>query len=162
MWLMWTACVEPPPVENLGPCDHEAASVEVAPPFGDYGELVQGASLWCGDPPQGGAPYSPFRMRVQGPEPFEDGAQIEMTAVDPADGAELAFTSLTMGLTCANVGESEGYWVGSEAHMRYTGWGLDELAERDAEVTITAIALTDPAVRASVTVPVVLVTELAP
>jgi hypothetical protein len=132
----------PPPPEH--PCSQDQGAIDVAPPHGDFGELVDGGTLWCGNPPQGGAPYSPFRLRIQGAEGFEDGVLVEMTAADLADGSELAFTSLTMGLTCANVGESAGMWVGSEAHMRYNGYGLDELDGRSAEITFRATAQADP------------------
>ena len=88
------------------PCASEVVRLDVAPPDGDFGDLADGGALWCGDPPQGGAPYTPFRIRVAGPEALEDGVLVEMTAVALEDGAELAVTELTMGLTCANVGES--------------------------------------------------------
>ena len=115
--------------------------LEVAPPDGDYGDLVDGASLWCGNPPQGGAPYTPFRLRIAGPDALGDGVWVEMSAVDTADGTELAYTELTMGLTCANVGDNAGSWVGSEAHMRYFGFALEDLPGREAEVTIAVRTL---------------------
>lgn len=123
------------------PCASRRARIEVAPPDGTFGDLSGGDALWCGNPPQGGAPYTPFRVRLSGPEALEDGVYVEMTAVDLEDGSELAYTDLTMGLTCANVGESAGSWVGSEAHMRYYGWALDQLDGREAEVTVRASGL---------------------
>lgn len=159
VWLaLATGCPTQVPDEVPGPCEVEATGIDVAPPFGTFGELVDGSDLWFGNPPQGGAPYSPFRVRVHGPEAFEDGVTIEMSAVDAADGTELAWTSLTMGLTCANVGENEGYWVGSEAHMRYSGWSIADLVGRTALVTITASGIADPTVSSSATVEVILVT----
>lgn len=140
-FLLSGACAPPPEVPEVGPCDARHAALEVAPPDGDYGDLVDGADLWCGDPPQGGAPYTPFRLRVAGPEALADGVYVEMTAVDAADGAELAYTDLTMGLTCANVGESAGTWVGGEAHMRYFGYALNDLPGRTAEVTVRVSTL---------------------
>lgn len=128
---------EPPdPPLPSHPCDTDQAELGVAPPDGDFGGLSDGGALWCGNPPQGGAPYSPFRIRVAGPEALADGVYVEMIAVDADEGVELAYTDLTMGLTCANVGDSAGFWVGSEAHMRYYGWGLEELDGRTADVTV--------------------------
>jgi hypothetical protein len=82
-----------------------------------------------------------------------------MTAVDAEDGSELAYTDLTMGLTCANVGESAGTWVGSEAHMRYYGHVLDDLDGREAVVTVRASAISTPDVEATTSWQVQLVLE---
>jgi hypothetical protein len=157
--LFSVACEEGPPPPPPGPCESASAEVDVAPPWGDYGDFVDGVELWCGNPPQGGAPYSPFRFRLLGPEAFADGVELVMTAADPDDGTELGWTSLTMGLTCANVGESAGYWVGSEAHLRYSGWSLDELGGKAASITMEATAISDASVFASRTVEAVLVTS---
>lgn len=137
----------PPDLPPMHSCAVEAVSrLDLAPPGGNYGDLVDGGSLWCGNPPQGGAPYTPFRVRFLGPEGLEDGVSLEMVASDLQTGEELAYTALTMGLTCANVGENDGFWVGSEAHMRYPGWSLEELDGRVAEITVTATAQADPSV----------------
>jgi hypothetical protein len=154
-------CTGEPPTTGFppGPCESAVARVEVAPPDGDFGDLADGDALWCGNPPQGGAPYTPFRLRIGGPEGWEDGVEIEMSAVDLASGEDLAWTSLTLGLACANVGESAGMWVGSEAHMRYNGWNLDELEGREAEVTVRATALADPTLWAEQVFDVVLTAQ---
>lgn len=149
----------PPDLDPVHPCDQPGAHLDLAPPGGDFGDLSDGSELWCGNPPQGGAPYTPFRLRFAGPEAFEDGVMLEMRAVDVDSGEELALTTLTMGVTCANVGESEGFWVGSEAHMRYEGWSLDELAGRGAELAVTARAIDDPTLAAESSVEVELVLE---
>ncbi|MEQ1565106.1 MAG: hypothetical protein ABMA64_05670 [Myxococcota bacterium] len=153
-----TGCPPPMPEEIPGPCESDRSALDVAPPDGAFGDLGDGDTLWCGNPPQGGAPYTPFRLRVRGPEAWEDGAEVLMTAAD-ADGTELGWTQLTLGLTCANVGESAGSWVGSEAHLRYSGWGLDELDGMAATVTLSATALADPSVHVSRAFEVVLDTE---
>lgn len=143
-------CAEPAPTTSTDPslfehpCAHDGDRLDIAPPDAEYGDLVDGATVWCGNPPQGGAPYTPFRVRAWGPEALADGIALELSAASP-DGVELAYTELTMGLTCANVGDSEGFWVGAEAHMRYNGWTLDELDGLDATVVVRAHALTDPA-----------------
>lgn len=148
---------EPDPPSH--PCSQTTRRLDVAPPNGDFGDLVDGGTLWCGNPPQGGAPYSPFRLRILADLAFADGASIEMTAVDLDDGETLASTTLTMGLACANVGESEGMWVGSEAHMRYNGHELADLDGRSAEVTFRASPTTDPSLVVETVVDVELVLE---
>ncbi|MBX2803392.1 MAG: hypothetical protein KTR31_37270 [Myxococcales bacterium] len=135
------ACDEPPPVPPGHPCDADTTALDAAPPRGEFGDLVDGSALWCAIPPQGGAPYSPFRVRVQGPEALSEGVWLSMTAVDRDDGEELAYTDLNMGVTCANVGDSAGFWVSSEAHMRYSGWALDELDGRRARIELHAESL---------------------
>jgi hypothetical protein len=142
-----------------GPCESDRTRVEVAPPNGDFGDLDQGGALWCGNPPQGGAPYSPFRVRIEGPEAYEDGVTVVMDAVDADDGTALGHTEVALGLACANVGESAGKWVGSEAHLRYDGWNLDELDGRSATLTFRAEAMGDADVVAKRTFEVVLTLE---
>lgn len=156
----WVGCaaevVELPDDPPAHPCASDVDRLDVAPPNGEFGELVSGGTLWCGNPPQGGAPYSPFRLRILGDVAYGDGVFVEMTAADSADGSELAYTSLNLGVACANVGESAGMWVGSEAHMRYDGFALDALDGREAEVTIRATAVSDPDVTVAYTADVAL------
>jgi hypothetical protein len=150
-FIVAAGCTDEPGPPDLPPMHTCAAAatarVDLAPPGGDYGDIEEGGPLWCGNPPQGGAPYTPFRLRLLGPEGLEDGVTLEMVAADTETGEELAYTTLVMGVTCANVGDSEGFWVGSEAHMRYTGWELDDLDGRTAEITVTATGVADPSVR---------------
>lgn len=140
--LLWAGCAEAPPVEPpppVHPCASAEVALEVAPPDGDYGELQDGDDLWCGNPPQGGAPYTPFRMRLHGPDALADGVVIEMVALDPEDGTELGRIDVALGLTCANVGDSAGWWVaGGEAHLRYYGFLLEELDGVEAEIAVRA------------------------
>ncbi|HHO53066.1 MAG TPA: hypothetical protein ENK18_19860 [Deltaproteobacteria bacterium] len=141
IWLL--GCSEEPietPAPILPPCHSDTLSIDAAPSRGAFGDLL-GGSLWCGNPPQGGAPYSPLRLRLEGSSGWSAGMFLELIATDLADGTELAYTALEMGLVCANVGESEGSWVGSEAHMRYDGRTLDDLEGRTAELTVRAAAL---------------------
>ena len=141
--LLGLAACEPEP--ELPPplpghlCASEEQAIELAPPEGSFGDLVDGSDLWCGNPPQGGAPYTPFRVRFVGPEEYEDGVLIDLSAVDNETGETLASTEVALGLVCANVGESANKWVGAEAHMRYDGWPLPELEGRDAHLTVAAV-----------------------
>lgn len=134
------ACSEPPIEIGVPPCDSSALVLQAAPARGAFGDLTDGR-LWCGIPPQGGAPYSPLRIRLLGGSDWSAGAHLELIASDLDDGSELAYTELDMGLVCANVGDNEGFWVGSEAHMRYDGLGLDDLDGRLARLTVRASTL---------------------
>jgi hypothetical protein len=142
------ACAPPAeerPVPALDEEEEPVATLEVAPPGGGFGDLQDGAVVWCGIPPQGGAPYTPLMFRLWGPEVLGEGIVLDMWARD-LDGTELGYTSLTMGLVQANVGENAGAFVGAEAHLRYEGAGLEELAEREVILSLQASALEDPSV----------------
>lgn len=129
------------------PCATPEVGLEVAPPDGGYGDLSLGGDLWVGLPPQGGAPYTPLRLRVSGPGAFYDGVNVDIDVTE--EGTLLAETSLPMRLVCANVGENAGHWVGAEVHLRWFGLALDELAARNVRVTVSVSADSEPSVVAT-------------
>jgi hypothetical protein len=132
----------PPPLPSHL-CATDEQVIDLAPPEGDYGDLDAGADLWCGNPPQGGAPYTPFRIRLKGPEAYEGGFVVSMTAVDLDTEETLANNEVALQPVCANVGDSAKWWVGSEAHMRYDGFALPDLADREAALTVAVAAIAD-------------------
>lgn len=95
-------------------------------------------ALSYGIPPQGGAPYTPLRARVDGLDVQGQYVHFQMTAVDPTDGTDLGGVDYDVRLVCANVGESAGTWVLSDLHFRYFDWSMDELEGRSAEITVVA------------------------
>ncbi|MEQ1569334.1 MAG: hypothetical protein ABMA64_27100 [Myxococcota bacterium] len=120
--------------------------LELAPPGGAFGDLVDGSSLWCGIPPQGGAPYSPIGVRARGPDVLGEGVAIEAIGADPDSGEPLVYVALALAWVQANVGDAAGAWVGPEVHLRYDGQSLDDLAGRELFLVVRATALADPAV----------------
>ena len=148
------ACAEEPGLELA--CDAPRVEVEVAPPYGDFGDLRDGDDLFCGSPPQGGAPYTPLRFRAVGPEVLGDGVDVRVTAVDADTDEVLGDTQLSFGVVCANAGDSAGYWTGSEVHLRYDGWELPELEGRRARVTFGVNAFQQAAPAGSTTYDVTL------
>ena len=134
-------CDEPPVTVPPHPCESEAVSFDVAQPREAFGSLQDGGALWYGTPPQGGAPFTPLRLRIRGPASLADGMRISMMTHDMVTDEELSFTELDTRMTCANVGDSAGYWVGSEVHMRYAGWSLDDLEGRQAAFTVQVTSL---------------------
>jgi len=133
-WALALACApdpEPPPCEDLA-----APELQLTPAGVEFGAFVDGGPLLYGTPPQGGAPYSPFNARAAGLVDLDEGAHVEMWAVDAQDGAELGSAGYDLRFVCANVGEAAGWWVGSELHLRFDGWELDELEGRVAEVVV--------------------------
>lgn len=102
-----------------------------------WGALSDGDPLYYGHPPQGGAPYSPFQVRLLDVPDADLGVVIETSAVEVGTGEVLGSGTYTERLICSNAGENEGWWVGAEVHMRYFGWELDELEGRRARVRVS-------------------------
>ena len=65
---------------------------------------------------------------------------VNLHAVDMDDGTQLGDISYDVRFVCANVGDAAGSWVGSDLHLRFQGWALEDLAGRSAEVTMTVTA----------------------
>ena len=129
--------LEPPPPHR---CHSDEARIDVAPPRESFGTLAPDDPLWYGTPPQGGAPYSPLRVRVRGDEAFAEGIDLTIEAYDRDTDERLAELVLETQMICANVGENTGFWVGSEIHLRYVGFDLEELEGRPVELTVRAAA----------------------
>jgi hypothetical protein len=142
------ACGEPTSDGLVPGCVEDRAAVEVAPPDGDFGELRDGDALFCGIPPQGGAPYTPLRFRAVGPEALGDGVDIRVLARDADTDEVLGDTRLQLGVVCANAGDSAGWWTGAEVHLRYEGWTVPDLDGRRAALSFTVGAVGSPAVSA--------------
>lgn len=124
MIFLLACAVEPegPPCEVSGD-----PGLEVAPADVDFGAFVDGDPLEYGVPPQGGALYSPFHARVHGVTDLDEGALIVLTGTDPTDGSLIAETEYELRLVCANVGDSAGQWLGTDLHLRFGEWTIEEL-----------------------------------
>lgn len=124
-----------------GPPCQEASdrAVDLVPADVEWGAFNDGDDLPYGNPPQGGAPYSPFRVRVGGLARLSESAHVTLSATDQADGTPLGDIAYDMRFTCANVGDSAGMWMAPDVHLRFEGKTLDDLAGRQAEVTVEVI-----------------------
>lgn len=132
VWLL--ACAAEVPVP---PCEEpEDPHLDIAPADLEFGDFVPGDILWYGTPPQGGAPYSPFHARAGGMSNLDEGVHVVLAARD-ADGITLGDVAYDVRFVCANVGDSAGSWVGSDLHLRFFDWSLEDLEGRSADVTIT-------------------------
>lgn len=131
--LLLACAAEPsgPPCEVSG-----EPALEVAPADVDFGAFVEGDPLYYGVPPQGGALYSPFHARVNGVSDLDEGAVIRLTGTDPADDTVIAETEYELRLVCANVGDSAGQWLGTDLHLRFGEWTMEELAGRAMALTL--------------------------
>ena len=136
--LLLMACEPTEPDPDLGPCEvgpDEMQTIDLSH-YGDYGAID--AVIYCGTPPQGGAPYAPFGVRIRGINPDELGIELTMTAVDVDTGEEVGSGDYTQQMICSNVGGNEGHWVGAELHMRFYGYELDALHGRAVHMTVDA------------------------
>lgn len=133
-WLGVAACGQPavaPPCQE--PSD---PTVDLVPADVAWGEFTDGDDVLYGNPPQGGAPYAPFRVRIGGVPGLDEAAAVSVRAIDVADGASLGEVDYDLRFTCANVGDSAGIWMAPDVHARFFGWSLDDLAGRDATIEV--------------------------
>jgi hypothetical protein len=134
LWLALACAPEPEPA----PCDVSGdPALEVAPADVDFGAFPEGDPLYYGVPPQGGALYSPFHARAAGIADLDEGASITMVGTDPADGTVIAESAYELRLVCANVGDSLGQWLGTDLHLRFGDWTLDELVGQRIRLDLT-------------------------
>lgn len=127
-------CASAPP---LAPCEQETeAGLDLVPSPLEFGTFTDGGDVEYGNPPQGGAPYSPFRARAGGFSTLDEGAVVDMWGTDLDDGSNLGEVTYEIRFVCANVGESAGQWLASDLHFRYFGWALEDLAGRTAEISV--------------------------
>jgi hypothetical protein len=118
-------------------CEGAASGVQMGLDLAQ-GLLLDGADVPYGQPPQGGAPYTPLEVRFHGV--LEPGTRvpITLTAVAP-DGTPLGDITQTVGPLCANTGPHDGWWFGGEIHLRYWERTLEELEGREVEVTAEVV-----------------------
>ena len=140
------ACEEPPPDDppDPGECALDAGEepvVELSHYFSPYGDI--GETIYCGIPPQGGAPYSPFGVRLRGLDlDADDGTvTVAMRATDVDTGELVGTADYTERFLCSNVGDNEGYWVGAELHLRYFGYELTDLDTRVIRLEVEATSV---------------------
>lgn len=87
-------------------------------------------------PPQGGAPFTPLEVRIEGLAAPQEGLGVEVFGEDRDSGEDLGTLELGQRFLCANVGDNAGRWVAPELHFRYPGWELDQLYDRAATFLI--------------------------
>lgn len=100
------------------------------------GVHAAGEDIWYGLPPQGGAPYAPFQIRIEAE--LDPGVRIpvEASAVDVATDEEIGTASQAQAFICSNTGVHEGWLFGGEVHIRFWDLSLDELAGRAIDVRL--------------------------
>ncbi len=128
---------DPDPIDS-GPCaPHEDPLMEVANGAHGYGQLGDEADILYGFPPQGGAPYVGFDVRVHGLDQDDTGLFVEITATED-DGTEMAYASFNQRFLCGNTGDNADWWVTSELHILFFGYSMEDLAEHPAAFELRA------------------------
>jgi hypothetical protein len=110
---------------------------------------VPGGIINFGIPPQGGAPYAPFEVRLVGVE-FSEAYRIVMSA--DVDGEVFETPAYNERFVCRNVGEEAGTRYSPDLHLRFFGTEPPELDGLDITVNIDAYIGTEgPIVSRTVT-----------
>lgn len=126
MFFLFLACAPPP---EPSPCTVSGEpALQVAPVDVEFGAFHQGDLLYYGIPPQGGPLFSPFHVRASGISSLDLGALVHLEGWD--GDILLGATDYQQRLVCANVGENQGQWLGSDLHLRFGDWSAEELAGR--------------------------------
>lgn len=111
----------------------EPLAIEFARFLAD-GPRADGDPIEIGDPPQGGAGYAPFEVRLRAPA--VNGPLTATITVEDADSGALLGDIEQPGTPfCSNVGANQGWWYVGDIHARF--WD-EELADLDGvEVLVT-------------------------
>lgn len=123
---------------DVGPVD---CSTSTAPAleFGQelaLGPMVDGSAVDIGVPPQGGAPYAPFELRLRAD--LDDLARLDAngTIVASGTGAPLGDIEEPKVFLCANVGPHAGWRYGGELHVRFWDKTREQLDGVEVEVAL--------------------------
>jgi hypothetical protein len=139
--LAAVACDEPDPEPPGEPCAWDApADLEAGTDIAASGVLRDGVDLPYGTPPQGGAAYAPFQVRVHGapPEDLSERWVVSGAAYDAATDEPLGDAAQPQAFFCSNTGVHEGWLFGGEVHIRFWDVALEALADREVRVEISA------------------------
>ena len=138
--LTLLGCAEEPsgkgptdPEPQLEPCTgRDSPQLDLAQD-GEYG-LQDGSAIRYGHPPQGGPPFAPFRLRLDGIYGGEHGVEVVIEAFDTADGSALGGVALTHRFLCSNAGPDADHLVAGEVHLRFWDETLESLEGREATI----------------------------
>lgn len=109
------------------------------------GPMADRADVDIGIPPQGGAPYAPFELRLRAE--LDDLARLDAHGeiVDAATDELLGDITESKAFLCANVGVHAGWRYGGELHVRFWDRVREELDGRSVRVELE-VALPDTTV----------------
>ncbi len=137
--LVFGGCVgdgpNPPSIEG---CEWVGDAVlEFGQDLAEVGPQPDGGSISYGNPPQGGAPYAPFQIRIHAE--LQPGVRVPVdgTIVEVGTGEVLATAEQSQAFICSNVGAHSGWLYGGEVHLRFWDRSLEELEGRQVEIDLS-------------------------
>lgn len=131
IWLLFTACTGG--TETPDTCEQsDAPMLDVAQ--GGGWNLPEG-EVEMGIPPQGGAPYAPFEIRLVGVR-AADAYRVEMEAT--VDGEVYVTPPYQERFVCRNVGEEAGTRYTPDLHMRFFGSEPPDLEGKEVTLSFAA------------------------
>lgn len=101
------------------------------------GMAPDGTLIEYGNPPQGGAPYAPFEVRMHASYDTSTRIEVSATAVDHELGTELGSIAQPQVFLCANAGPHAGWLYGGEVHVRFWEQALEALEGRVVDITLS-------------------------
>jgi hypothetical protein len=132
------ACVGdgPEPEVPCGPVG-DTPALQIGQHLAVDGPMQAGDDVGYGTPPQGGAPYAPFEVRLQAVlgDPASRVAA-RGSAVEVATGEVIGSVEQTQAFFCSNTGVHEGWLYGGEIHIRFWDEPLEALEGREIDVLV--------------------------
>ncbi len=126
-------------VDTNVPCyPHGAPRLDVGEGVEGWG--IEGIDVSCGIPPQGGAPYARFRIRVANLD-LSDGGEVVVGLTDADTDERIGTASVPVGFVCANVGDNADHWVTPEVHVRFDDVDLLDLHEIPVRIEAKVIGV---------------------
>jgi len=126
-------------VDTSVPCyPHGDPTLEVGE--GGEGWGIDGVAIETGIPPQGGAPYARFRVRVANLD-LHEGADVRVDLFTAGSDMQLGTVAVAAGFVCANVGENADHWVTPEVHVRFDGADLLDLHEVPVDIEASVVGV---------------------
>lgn len=101
------------------------------------GVMTDGDVIAYGTPPQGGAPYAPFQVRVDADVPTGERFPVVATAVTTDTQEEIGTAAQNQAFICSNTGVHAGWRFGGEVHIRFWDQPLEDLEGREITVSLT-------------------------
>lgn len=108
------------------------------------GLAPSGTPVQYGNPPQGGAPYAPFEVRLHAEFDTTQRIEVSAQAVDTTTEEVLGTIVQPQAFLCANAGPHSGWLYGGEVHVRFWDRTLEELEGKEVRVSMS-VALPDGA-----------------
>lgn len=142
-WLVVAGCAggDPDPPVPEGCMWDGVPALEVAQDLSTGAPMDDGDDVAYGTPPQGGAAYAPFQVRLHGTPPEGVGERwpVTATAYDAGTGDVLGEASQPQAFFCANTGVHDGWLFGGEVHVRFPGVALEDLQDRPVDVALAVV-----------------------